>query len=166
MTATSGKRSATGPLAGITIVEWGTNFAAPLATMTLGDQGASVIKIEAPGGDSTRHATAHRTGMTGYAASFIVANRNKRSIALDMKKPAAVEVAKTIIAKADVFVENFRPGVVDRLGLGYDAIRAIRPDIIYVSVSGFGDHGPYSGQRVFDPVVQAVSGMMASQADP
>lgn len=166
MNTTAQKSGATGPLAGITIVEWGTNFAAPLATMALADQGASVIKFEAPGGDATRHATAHRKGVKGYSASFIVANRNKRSIALDMKNPKAVELAKAIIAKADVFVENFRPGVVDRLGLGYDALRAVKPDIIYVSVSGFGGDGPYRRQRVFDPVVQAVSGMMAAQADP
>ena len=166
MSTTSGQPRATGPLAGITIVEWGTNFAAPLATMTLADQGASVIKIEAPGGDATRHATAHRNGVKGLSASFVVANRNKRSIALDMKKPEAIAVAMAIIARADVFVQNFRPGVVERLGLGYDAIRAIKPDIIYVSVSGFGATGPYRRQRVFDPVVQAVSGMMASQADP
>jgi crotonobetainyl-CoA:carnitine CoA-transferase CaiB-like acyl-CoA transferase len=166
MSAPSEKPSATGPLRGIKIVEWGTNFAVPLATMTLADQGASVIKIESPGGDATRHATAHRNGVEGFSASFVVANRNKRSIALDMKKPGAVEVAKAVIARADVFVQNFRPGVVDRLGLGYDALREIKPDIIFVSVSGFGSTGPYSGQRVWDPVVQAVSGMMASQADP
>lgn len=166
MNAASEKPSATGPLAGIKVVEWGTNFAVPLATMALADQGASVIKIESPSGDSTRHATAHRNGIKGLSASFVVANRNKRSIALDMKKPGAVDVAKAAIAQADVFVQNFRPGVVDRLGLGYEALRAIKPDIIFVSVSGFGTTGPYSGQRVWDPVVQAVSGMMASQADP
>ena len=166
MTEPSEKPSATGPLSGIKIVEWGTNFAVPLATMTLADQGASVIKFESPGGDATRHATAHRNGVKGFSASFLVANRNKRSIALDMKKPGAVEIAKAVIAQADVFIQNFRPGVVDRLGLGYDALREIKPDIIYVSVSGFGTTGPYSGQRVWDPVVQAVSGMMASQADP
>jgi crotonobetainyl-CoA:carnitine CoA-transferase CaiB-like acyl-CoA transferase len=153
-------------LAGIKIVEWGTNFAVPLATMTLADQGASVIKIEAPGGDATRHATAHREGVKGFSASFVVANRNKRSIAIDMKKPGAIEAAMAIIARADVFVQNFRPGVVDRLGVGYEAVRQVKPDIIFVSVSGFGKSGPYSGQRVWDPVVQAVSGMMASQADP
>jgi crotonobetainyl-CoA:carnitine CoA-transferase CaiB-like acyl-CoA transferase len=166
MITSSENPAATGPLTGIKIVEWGTNFAVPLATMTLADQGASVIKIESPAGDATRHATAHRNGVKGLAASFVVANRNKRSIALDMKKPGAVEAAKTLIAKADVFVQNFRPGVVDRLGLGYEALCEIKPDIIFVAVSGFGTTGPYSGQRVWDPVVQAVSGMMASQADP
>jgi crotonobetainyl-CoA:carnitine CoA-transferase CaiB-like acyl-CoA transferase len=166
MSSKSEKPQATGPLAGLRIVEWGTNFAVPLATMTLADQGAAVTKIEAPGGDATRHATAHRNGVKGLSASFVVANRNKRSLVLDMKKPGAVDVAKEIIAQADVFVQNFRPGVVDRLGVGYEAIREIKPDIIYVSVSGFGANGPYSRQRVFDPVVQAVSGMMASQADP
>jgi crotonobetainyl-CoA:carnitine CoA-transferase CaiB-like acyl-CoA transferase len=99
------------------------------------------------------------------AASFVVANRNKRSIVLDMKRPGAVDVARRLITAADVFVQNFRPGVVDRFGLGYADIKALKPDAIYVSVSGFGTHGPYSKQRVWDPVVQAVSGMMASQAD-
>ncbi len=158
--------SASGPLSGVRIVEWGTNFAVPVATMALADQGADVIKIEAPTGDGTRSATAHREGVKGMAASFVVANRNKRSIVIDMKKPGGVETARKLITGADLFVQNFRPGVMERFGLGYEDICRQKPELIYVSVSGFGATGPYSKQRVWDPVVQAVSGMMASQADP
>jgi crotonobetainyl-CoA:carnitine CoA-transferase CaiB-like acyl-CoA transferase len=157
--------SEAGPLAGVRVIEWGTNFSVPLASMTLADQGADVIKVEAPSGDTTRHSTAHREGVRGMAASFVVANRNKRSIVLNMKVPEAVDAFKAMLKTADVFVQNFRPGVMQRFGLAYEDLKKIKPDLIAVSVTGFGDHGPYAKQRVWDSIIQAVSGLMALQAD-
>ncbi|MEZ5736793.1 MAG: CoA transferase [Novosphingobium sp.] len=155
-----------GPMAGIRVIEWGANYTVPLAGMILADQGADVIKVEPPTGDGTRYASANRQGVSGLSASFLTANRNKRSIALDLKQPSAVQALRDLICGADVVMQNFRPGVVESYGLGYDDLKALNPGLVYVSVSGFGRMGPYSKQRVWDPVVQAVSGMMASQGDP
>jgi len=106
--------------------------------------------------------TRYREGLT---ATFISANRSKRSLAVDLKNPAGMDVLKRLIATADVFVQNFRPGAVERMGLGEDAVRAIRGDIVYVSISGFGETGPYAHKRVYDPVIQALSGLAAIQKD-
>jgi crotonobetainyl-CoA:carnitine CoA-transferase CaiB-like acyl-CoA transferase len=162
----SASEKPTGPLAGVRVIEWGNNYTVPLAAMGLADQGADVIKVESPAGDGTRHTTAHRKGVKGMAASFVTANRNKRSIILDMKQPGAVDTFKALVKNADVVMQNFRPGVVDAYGLGYEGLQKIKPDIIFVSVSGYGTQGPYSKQRAWDPVVQAVAGMMSSQSDP
>jgi crotonobetainyl-CoA:carnitine CoA-transferase CaiB-like acyl-CoA transferase len=133
----------------------------PFATMMLGDQGAEVIKVEVPGrGDHVR-AGAHRSG--GLAANFLNNNRNKRSIALDLKSSEGREVLLRLAAGADVFVQNFRPGVVERLGVGEADIRAVRPDIVYVSLNGFGESGPYAAKPVYDPIIQAVSGLASVQ---
>jgi crotonobetainyl-CoA:carnitine CoA-transferase CaiB-like acyl-CoA transferase len=133
----------------------------PQATMLLADQGADVIKVENPqGGDHTR-AAANRRG--GYSASFLNNNRNKRSIVLDLKTDVGADVLKRLIATADVFVQNFRTGVIDRMGFGEDAVRAIAPDIIYVSISGFGDQGPLATKPVYDPLIQSVSGLASIQ---
>src|SRR6184192_2863028 len=122
-----------GPLHGFRIVDLTSNVSGPLATMILGDQGAEVIKVEAPnGGDSTRSGANRRGGLT---ASFLNNNRNKRSITLDLKNPAALDVLKRLAADADAFAQNYRPGVAERLGIGEDAIRAVKPDIVYVSIS-------------------------------
>ena len=130
--------------------------------MILADQGADVIKVEAPdGGDATRAGGNRRAGFT---ASFLNNNRNKRSIALDLKRPAALEVLMRLIAGADVFVQNFRPGVAERLGVGEDAVRAVSPNIVYVSVSGFGEVGPYAAKPAYDPVIQGFSGLATVQA--
>jgi crotonobetainyl-CoA:carnitine CoA-transferase CaiB-like acyl-CoA transferase len=150
-----------GPLHGYRIVDLTSNVAGPLATMILGDQGADVIKVEAPDGDSTRHG-ANRRG--GFTASFVNNNRNKRSIVLNLKQPAALDVLKRLVATADVFTQNYRPGVAERLGVGEDAIRAVKPDIVYVSTSGFGEKGPYAQAPAYDPVIQGFSGLATVQA--
>ncbi len=151
-----------GPLSGFRILDLTSNVSGPLATMILGDQGADVIKVEAPdGGDHTR-AGAHRRG--GYAASFLNNNRNKRSIVLNLKHPAALAALKRLAAASDAFVQNFRPGVAERIGVGEEAIRAARPDIVYVSISGFGEQGPYAQRPVYDPLIQGFSGLATVQA--
>ncbi|MEA2790536.1 MAG: hypothetical protein QOG73_2942 [Acetobacteraceae bacterium] len=151
-----------GPLDGYRIVDLTSMISGPLATMILADQGADVIKVENPdGGDHTRGANNHRNG---FSASFLNNNRNKRSVALDLKDPRGLEAVLRLTATADVFVQNFRPGVVERMGLGEDAVRAVAPNIIYVSISGFGETGPYAQKPVYDPLIQAVSGLASIQA--
>ena len=150
-----------GPLHGFRIVDLTSNVSGPLATMILGDQGAEVIKVEAPDGDSTR-AGANRRG--GFSAGFLNNNRNKRSIVLDLKNPGALDALKRLAAGADAFVQNFRPGVADRLGVGEAAIRAVAPKIVYVSISGFGEKGPYAQAPAYDPVIQGFSGLATIQA--
>jgi crotonobetainyl-CoA:carnitine CoA-transferase CaiB-like acyl-CoA transferase len=150
-----------GPLAGYRIIDLTSMISGPLATMMLGDQGADVIKVEAPGqGDHVRSG-GHRSG--GLAASFLNNNRNKRSIALDLKKLQGRDVLLRLAAGADVFVQNFRPGVVERLGVGEADVRAVKPDIVYVSLSGFGETGPYAAKPVYDPIIQAASGLASVQ---
>ena len=151
-----------GPLHGIRVVDLTAMISGPLGTMILADQGADVIKIENPaGGDFTRMVS---TRNNGYSASFLNNNRNKRSISLNLKDPRGLEILKKIAAGADVFVQNFRPGVAERMGIGEAAIRAVAPTIVYVSISGFGETGPYAGKPVFDPLVQALSGLTTVQA--
>jgi crotonobetainyl-CoA:carnitine CoA-transferase CaiB-like acyl-CoA transferase len=151
-----------GPLDGYRIIDLTSNVSGPLGTMILGDQGADVIKVEAPdGGDHTR-AGADRRG--GFSASFLNNNRNKRSIVLDLKTAEGRETVLRLAAGADVFVQNFRPGVAERLGVGEEAVRARAAKIVYVSISGFGEKGPYAGKPVYDPVIQAVSGLATVQA--
>jgi crotonobetainyl-CoA:carnitine CoA-transferase CaiB-like acyl-CoA transferase len=151
-----------GPLSGYRILDLTSNVSGPLATMILGDQGADVIKVEAPdGGDATRAGGNRRAGFT---ASFVNNNRNKRSIVLDLKKPAAVQALLRIAAGVDVFVQNFRPGVAERLGVGEEAVRNARSDIVYVSISGFGEKGPYAAKPAYDPVIQGFSGLATVQA--
>lgn len=151
-----------GPLQGYRIVDLTAMISGPLATMILADQGADVIKIESPkGGDYTRQVSNRRSGL---AASFLNNNRNKRSVSLNLKDPRGVEVLKKLVADADVFVQNFRPGVIERMGLGEEEIRKIAPEIVYVSISGFGEKGPYAHKPVYDPLVQALSGLTTVQA--
>jgi len=153
-----------GPLAGYRVLDLTTMISGPMATCLLGDQGADVIKIEAPGiGDLVRMLGAPREGIT---ATFATTNRNKRSIVLDLKKSQDDLAAfKKLVATADVVVQNFRPGVVDRMGIGEANLRKINPKLIYVSISGFGESGPYSSKRVYDPVIQALSGLATIQGD-
>src|SRR5579862_4730700 len=151
-----------GPLHGFRIVDLTSNVSGPLATMILGDQGADVIKVEMPdGGDSTRSGAQRRGGFT---ASFLNNNRNKRSVVLNLKQPAELAALMKLAATADVFVQNFRPGVADRLSVGEDAIRAVAPKIVYVSISGFGEKGPYAQAPAYDPVIQGFSGLATIQA--
>ena len=124
--------------------------------MLLADQGADVIKVEPLRGDITRQMGVGHNGMT---SGFLNMNRGKRGIAVDLKKKAGIEIVKRIAATADVFVQNFRPGTVERMGIDEEALRAIKPDLIYVSISGFGESGPYIKKRVYDPVIQALSGL-------
>lgn len=151
-----------GPLDGIRVVDFTKMIAGPLATMTLADQGADVIKVEPPNvGDHTRLVATQRNG---FSASFVNNNRNKRSIVLDLKKPDGLAAAHRLIAGADVVVQNFRAGVADRIGIGEAAARALNERIIYASIAGFGFTGPYVDKPVFDPLVQAVSGLTTVQA--
>jgi len=150
-----------GPLHGYRVVDLTSMVSGPQATMLLADQGGDVIKVENPqGGDHTR-AAANRRG--GFSASFLNNNRNKRSIVLDLKTEVGADVLRRLISTADVFVQNFRSGVIDRMGFGEDAVRAIAPDIIYVSISGFGDQGPLATKPVYDPLIQSVSGLASIQ---
>jgi crotonobetainyl-CoA:carnitine CoA-transferase CaiB-like acyl-CoA transferase len=152
-----------GPLAGYRIIDVTQMVSGPMATQILADQGADVIKIEPPGsGDLTRALGGTRRGM---APTFAVLNRNKRSAVIDLKKPRGVELLKDLVRRADLFVQNFRPGAAERMGIGYDALRAVKPDLVYVSISGFGETGPYVHKRVYDPVIQALSGLAAIQAE-
>src|SRR5438874_3555377 len=151
-----------GPLAAVRVLDLTTMVAGPVATRMLADQGADVIKIEPPSGDLMRHFSPLRNGMSAF---FLSCNRNKRSLAVDLKATEGLAIVHKLIATADVLVHNFRPGAAERLGLGEDAVRGIRRDIIYVSISGFGESGPYAGQRAYDPVIQALSGLAEIQTD-
>ncbi len=151
----------TGPLQGTRIIDMTSMISGPLGTMLLADQGADVIKVEAPGGDHTR-AAANRRG--GFSASFLNNNRNKRSVVLDLKRPSGLAALLRLAAGADVFIQNFRPGVAERIGIGEAAVRAVSPQVVYVSISGFGERGPYAGKPTYDPLVQAVSGLATVQA--
>ena len=153
-----------GCLNGVRIVDLTANVSGPFGAAMLGDMGADVIKVEAPGlGDLSRYFGPIRGGM---AAGFAVINRNKRAVAIDLQAADGRDVLLKLVQTADVVLQNFRPGVVDRLGVGYDGCRAVRPDIIYVSISGYGDSGPRAGDPVYDPVIQAASGYMMVQSDP
>ncbi len=151
-----------GPLDGFRVIDVTAMVSGPYATMMLADQGADVIKVENPnGGDHTRESSNLRNG---FSASFLNNNRNKRSVALNLKDPRGIDALMRLVASADVFVQNFRPGVVDRMGIGEAALRAVRPDLVYVSISGFGPDGPYAHKPVYDPLVQALSGLATVQA--
>lgn len=151
-----------GALDGFRILDLTSMISGPVATMMLGDQGADVIKIEPLSGDLVRFMGAGKDGLTG---TFLSSNRNKRSLAVDLKSDMGKKVLTDLVQTADVFVQNFRPGTVDRMGIDEASIRALKPDIIYVSISGFGETGPYSKKRVYDPLVQALSGLASIQAD-
>ena len=152
----------TGPLNGYRIVDVTSMVSGPSATMLLADQGADVIKVENPnGGDHTRASSNQRAGVS---ANFLNNNRNKRSVALNLKDPRGIEALMRLVESADVFIQNFRPGVVDRMGIGEDAVRKAAPNIVYVSISGFGEQGDYSHKPVYDPLIQAISGLATVQA--
>jgi crotonobetainyl-CoA:carnitine CoA-transferase CaiB-like acyl-CoA transferase len=151
-----------GALEGVRVLDLTTMVAGPVATMMLADQGADVIKVESPRGDLMRHFSRGRNGMN---APFLSCNRNKRSLALDLKSDDGLQILKRLIATAQVFVHNFRPGIAERMGLGEEAVRAVRRDIVYVSITGYGTKGPYANQRAYDPVIQAMSGLADIQRD-
>ena len=147
------------PLAGLKVLDLTRVYSGPYCTMMLGDLGAEVIKIERKGsGDDTRDFMPVKDGESGY---FTYLNRNKRSITLDLKDEKAVQIVKELARWADIFVENFAPGVVGRLGIGYEEIKEVNPQIIYGSISGFGQTGPYKSKPAYDVVTQAMGGFMA-----
>jgi len=148
-----------GPLQGLRVVDLTRVLAGPFCTQSLGDLGAEVLKIEPPDrGDETRHFPPFIGGESHY---FLGINRNKKSLVIDLQKPAGAEILRKLIAKADILVENYRPGVMDRLGLGYDKLSAINPRLIYCEISGFGLSGPLRDKPSFDIVTQALSGALS-----
>jgi crotonobetainyl-CoA:carnitine CoA-transferase CaiB-like acyl-CoA transferase len=158
------KTANTGPLQGIKVLDLSVMISGPLAAMMLADQGADVIKVESPGiGDFMRYLGSAKGGMTGI---FVNNNRGKRSLVVDLKSEQGVAVLKKLAETADVVIQNFRPGAVERLGIGYEDLKKVNPQLIYVSISGYGPDGPDSGHRVYDNVIQAASGLASVQTDP
>ncbi|PAY08751.1 MULTISPECIES: CaiB/BaiF CoA transferase family protein [Bradyrhizobium] len=155
-----------GPLAGVRVLDLTGVVSGPFATMFLADQGADVLKVEPIGGDITRRSRANVDKTGEFSALFISSNRGKRSLSIDMKTDAGRDVLGKLVLQADVLVQNFRPGTMERLGLGPDEVRSKNPRLIYVSISGVGEDGPYAKKRVYDPIVQALSGFCDIQAQP
>lgn len=151
------------PLSGLRVLEFGQIAAGPFAGMLLADLGADVVKVERPdGGDGMRDWPPLMPGDDGdYSGNFASLNRNKRSIAIDLKNAADLRRLLALCNKADVVLENFRPGVLPRLGLGYDELAAGNPGLVYCSLSGYGQSGPYASRGAFDVTIQAVSGLMS-----
>ncbi|MBY5419963.1 CoA transferase [Rhizobium leguminosarum bv. viciae] len=155
------------PLEGIRICDLSQIMFGPCGTQVLGDFGADVIKIERPGiGDISRTIDRHRADRNDESANFLGMNRNKRSLALDVKSPEGLAIVKRIAKNSDVFVHNYRPGVIERLGLGYDDLRAENEKLIYVEGSGFGVKGPLAGKGGMDFVAQAIAGVAHGNKDP
>jgi len=154
----------TGPLAGLLVADFSRILAGPYATMLLADLGAEVVKVEAPGGDDTRSwQPPVRDGISTY---YLAVNRNKRSIALDLKDPEDLAAAQELARRADVLLENFKPGGLARFGLDYDAVAASNPRVIYASISGFGSGPKGAALPGYDLIVQAISGLMSLTGDP
>lgn len=150
----------TGPLDGIKVIDFTQFMAGPLATQLLSDLGADVVKVERPGvGDLSRQGSASPFLVHGQRVAFMALNRNKRSVALDLKKDDDLDVVRELCARADVVIENFRPGVMDRLGLGYESLRAAHPRLIYCSITGYGAEGPRSQVPGQDLLVQSITGL-------
>lgn len=155
--------TASGPLHGIRVLDFSIAAAGPYAAAVLADQGADVVKVERPGiGDIGRHVG---VAVNGMSALFQACNRGKRSIVLDLNSETGRDLARRLGHGADVVLENFKPGVMDRLGVGYDDLRVDHDDLVYVSVNGFGPEGPYAGKGAYDTVIQAYGGFATSQAD-
>ena len=151
-----------GPLDGVRVLDFSTMVSGPVAARMLADQGADVIKVESPKGDEMRKIGNQRNGLT---AVFMSCNRGKRGICLDLKNEDAKSALRELVKSTDVIMQNFRPGAMARIGFDEATVRAIKKDIIYVSISGFGEKGPYAHQRVYDPVIQALCGATDIQAD-
>lgn len=161
------RRDLPGPLAGVRVLEATTTWAGPMCGCLLADFGADVVKVEVPGGEMARRAPPMLPG-SEPPVSFMHAtvNRNKRSLALDLRAPEGRDVFLRLAARADVLVENFRPGVMDRYGLGYADVCNVRPDVVYVSISGFGQWGPDADRAGYDPLAQAASGWLSLNGEP
>tara|TARA_Y100001970_G_scaffold293384_1_gene439839 strand:- start:1220 stop:2404 length:1185 start_codon:yes stop_codon:yes gene_type:complete len=151
-----------GPLEGIKVLDLTSMVSGPMAAMMLADQGAEVIKVEPINGEQLRHMAAPHNGVN---PAFFSCNRGKKSLAVDLKSEEGKEILLKLVNEADVFMQNFRPGAIDRMGLGEAYLRKLNKSLIYVSISGFGTEGPYSDSRVYDPVIQALSGATDIQAD-
>jgi len=153
-----------GPLDGFRVIDVSAVVSGPLAAMILADQGADVVKVEPPGnGDILRIGTNRRGGL---AAFFINCNRGKRGMVVDLNQEAGREVMLELVRGADVFVQNWRPGAAARLGLGWEDLHALNPELVYCSISGYGPDGPYSQRRVYDPIIQGLTGHVAIQLNP
>jgi formyl-CoA transferase len=152
------------PLAGLRVIDLTQAMAAPFCTMNLADLGADVIKIEPPGeGEPTRQLGAAQKN--GHSATFMTMNRGKRGLAVDLKQPEGVEILRRLAKTADVFVQNYRPGVVQRLGLDFDSLKELNPRLIYCAISGFGATGPYAPRGGYDLIAQGMSGVMSLTGD-
>jgi crotonobetainyl-CoA:carnitine CoA-transferase CaiB-like acyl-CoA transferase len=154
-----------GPLDGVRVLELCQVMAGPTCGMLLADLGADVVKVEKlPGGDDTR--SYDKPQVNGESAAFLAMNRNKRSIALDLKRPEGQAVIKRMVADADVLVENFRKGTMEKFGLGYDALKGVNPRLIYCAITGYGRTGPYADKGGFDLIAQGISGLMSITGEP
>jgi len=152
------------PLSGIRVLDLTNVMAGPYCSMVLGDMGADVIKIEhSIKGDSSR---SFEPQINGESYCFAVLNRNKKSVALNLKDPSGLKIALDLASKADIILENFRPGVVKRMGLGYETVKTLNPSVIYASLSGFGQTGPYGKKGGYDIIAQGMSGIMLMTGEP
>lgn len=166
MTNATTSAHAHGPLTGVRVIDLSAVVSGPFGTSILADQGADVITVEqVRGPDLIRASGPLAESAEGVSAYWASLNRNKRAIALDLKDPAGRELLLKLVATADVVVQNFRPGALDRLGLGWEALSAVNPELVMCSISGFGPDGPYSGRPAFDPIVQAIAAYATVQAD-
>jgi crotonobetainyl-CoA:carnitine CoA-transferase CaiB-like acyl-CoA transferase len=154
-----------GPLKGIKVVELAQIMAGPTCGMLLADMGADVIKVEKlPGGDDTRSYSEPQ--VNGESAAFMILNRNKRGMAVNLKKPGGLEVVKKLLSTADVVTENYRKGTLDKLGLGWDVLHQLNPRLVYCAISGYGRTGPYADKGGFDLIAQGVAGLMSVTGEP
>lgn len=151
------------PLRGLRIVDFSRVLSGPYCTALLADLGAEVVKVEAPGGDDYRHVAPFRNG---ESALFTLVNRGKKSVVLDLKTPEGLEAARALARQADAVVENFRPGVAARLGIGWDDLRAVNPSLVYLSISGFGQTGPWADRPAYDTIIQGLCGIMDATGAP
>lgn len=155
------------PLNGITVLDLTHVLAGPFCTQIMGDLGAEVIKIERPGvGDQTRRMPPHFIGEKKQSAYFLAINRNKKSLTLDLKSSEGKEIFYTLTKKADVVINNFTPGTMEKLGLGYETLKKINPGIVWASITGYGQTGPYRDRPTYDIIVQAVGGLMSYTGEP
>jgi crotonobetainyl-CoA:carnitine CoA-transferase CaiB-like acyl-CoA transferase len=159
LTVTEKAPSVAGPLAGMKVIELAHIMAGPVCGLMLADMGADVIKVEKPDGDDTRRFLP--PDIAGVSSAYLMMNRNKRGIALNLKDKAGVDVLKRLLADADVVIENYRMGTMERLGLGYETLKEINPGLIYCEISGFGRTGPYANRGGFDLIAQGMSGLMS-----
>src|SRR5437868_2502804 len=154
-----------GPLKGIKVIELAQIMAGPTCGMLLADMGADVIKVEKlPGGDDTR--SYGEPSINGESAAFMILNRNKRGIAVNLKTPGGLEVVKKLLAGADVVTENYRKGTLEKLGLGYEVLRSLNPRLVYCAISGYGRSGPYADKGGFDLIAQGFAGIMSITGEP